>query len=115
MHPNQVQQYPQSTGLANFLKNNSWGIVTSLFLIAMSLGVWTSRIEQIEFQLKQHDESIRALQSVATLSVEVSTLIESQKEIKMQMQKYESDLQRFYREDWLKVERLVLQLEAKNR
>lgn len=101
--------------MTQFLKNNAWGIITAILIAGMNYGIVVTRLEAVERRLAEHDLALQQLASVRTMDYRLTVIQEEIKEVKTKMSNYDDSIQRFYREDWVKVETLVKQVEMLHR
>jgi hypothetical protein len=100
---------------SDFFKQNLWGIVTAFAITAMNYGVVTTKLEQIESRLAQHDEQLSQLANVRTMAFQLDLVQVELKEIKTKIGEYDANIQSFYKVEWVKVERLLERLETEDR
>ncbi len=94
-----------------FLKANIWGIVTTALLCGINYGILVSRLEAVEKRLAEHDMALQQLASVRTMDYRLSVIQDELKEVKSKMNTYDDNIQKFYREDWARVEAVIRQVE----
>ncbi len=99
-----------STGLQDFFRANAWGLFTTVVIVAVNYGIAVSKLDSIERRLREHDEQLAQLANVRTMSFQIDMVRSDVAEMKRKFDQYDQSIQKFYKEDWVKVEVLLQRL-----